>query len=143
MSPAIQFVGGPFVDAGAAVLEYRLDKLCADFSASDLASQANELAVIYSQTAWIGYLTVHFPNSCWCNATMGAAKKKQQQNALLRAFDLPVLAERECAYCRRLAQQIADRSMIPLLTGATTMTSGPGGEPGLPVCSACLSGADR
>jgi CRISPR-associated protein Cst1 len=28
--------------------------------------------------------------------------------------------------------------MIPLLTGATTMTTGPGGEPGLAVCSACL-----
>lgn len=138
MSTAIQFVGDPFVDTGAAVLEVRLEKLCADFSESDLANQANELAALYCQKAWIGYLTVHFPNSCWCNATTGADKKQQQQNALLRAFNWPALAGRECVYCRRLAQQIADRSMIPLLTGATTMTTGPGGEPGLPVCSACL-----
>jgi CRISPR-associated protein Cst1 len=138
MSPAIQFVGDPFVDTGAAVLEFRLDKPCADFSESDLAFQANELASLYRQKAWIGYLTVHFPNSCWCNATMGPDKKQRQQNALLRAFNWPDLAERECVYCRRPAQQIADRSTIPLLTGATTMTTGPGGEPGLPVCSACL-----
>ena len=138
MSPVIQFVGDPFVDTGAAVLEFRLDKPCADFSESDLAYQANELAALYSQRAWIGYLTVHFPNSCWCNATTGSDKKQQQQDALLRGFNWPALAGRECVYCRRLAQQIADRSMIPLLTGVTTMTTGPGGEPGLPVCSACL-----
>lgn len=138
MSPTIQFVGDPFVDAGVAVLEFRIDKLCSSFSAEDLARQADELATLYSQRAWTGYLTVHFPNSCWCNATTGAAKKQEQQNALLRAFDRPPLPERECAYCRRPAQQVADRSSIPLLTGAATMTTGPGGEPGLPVCSACL-----
>jgi len=138
MSPTIQFVGDPFVDAGAAVLEFRIDKPCSSFTAADISRQADELAALYSKTAWVAYLTVHFPNSCWCNATMGAANKEQQQNALLRAFDWPALPERECAYCRRSAQQIADRSTIPLLTGAATMTAGPGGEPGLPVCSACL-----
>jgi CRISPR-associated protein Cst1 len=138
MSPGIQFVGDPFVDAGAAVLEFRIDKPCSSFTAADVSRQADELATLYSQTAWIGYLTVHFPNSCWCNATMGAAKKQEQQDALLRAFDRPPLPERDCTYCRRPAQQLADRSTIPLLTGAATMTTGPGGEPGLPVCSACI-----
>ncbi len=134
----IQFVGDPFVDAGVAVLECRLEKDCAQFTERNLEAQADELEAIYSRKAWMGYLTVHFPNSCWCNFTMGADKKKVQRDNLLRAFDKAGLAGRQCAYCQRSAQHMADRSAIPLLTGATTMTSGAGGEPGLPVCSACL-----
>lgn len=137
MSNLIQFVGDPFVDAGVAVLEIRIKKPCKNFEHSDLAKQSAELQKIYSQKAWSGYLTVHFPNSCWCNATMGPNRKQQQKKALLRSFDFPQIPERQCVYCRRPAQHIADRSTIPLLTGATTMTSGPGGEPGLPICSAC------
>jgi CRISPR-associated protein Cst1 len=134
----IQFVGDPFVDAGVAVLECRLEKECSRFSEADLVAQADELEDIYSRKAWIGYLTVHFPNSCWCNFTMGADKRRQQRENLLRSFNRAAIPGRQCAYCQRLAQHIADRSAIPLLTGASTMTSGPGGEPGLPVCSACL-----
>ena len=138
MPSQIQFVGDPFVDTGVAILEYRIGMECGRFSESDVEGQAKELEAVYSQKAWMSYLTVHFPNSCWCNFTMGVDKKKQQRDSLLRAFDRPFLPGRSCAYCQRDAQHMADRSAIPLLTGATTMTSGPGGEPGLPVCSACL-----
>jgi CRISPR-associated protein Cst1 len=137
MAQHIQFVGDPFVDAGVAALERFIGKPCAEFTRGDLAGQATELERIYSKKAWTGYLTVHFPNSCWCNATMGTDKKKAGKDALLRSFDLPVIPEKSCVYCRRPAQHLADRSVIPLLTGAVTMTCGPGGEPGLPVCSSC------
>jgi CRISPR-associated protein Cst1 len=133
----IQFVGDPFVDAGVAILEYRIQKSCADFKTEDLEKQASELEHIYSKKAWTGYLSVHFPNSCWCNPTMGPESRQKQRDALLRSFDAPGLDRAACAYCRRPAQHVADRSVIPLLTGAGNMTAGAGGEPGLPVCSAC------
>lgn len=137
VSASIQFVGDPFVDAGVAVLEYRIGKACSEFTPSDLSKQADELEEIYSNRSWTGYLTVHFPNSCWCNANISADKKKQQRDVLLRSFEAAVLPGRICVYCGKPAQHMADRSTIPLLTGAVTMTAGSGGEPGLAVCSAC------
>lgn len=137
MEELLRFVGDPYVDAGVAVLEVRLNKAAAEFSQSDLRRQADELRVIYARKAWSGYLTVHFPNSCWCNATMGAEIRRKKQDSLLDSFEAPAIPGRWCVYCGRSAQHIADRSIIPLLTGAATMTSGPGGEPGLPVCSGC------
>jgi CRISPR-associated protein Cst1 len=133
----IKFVGDPFVDSGVAVLEFRIDKPCSQFDREDLKKQADELENLYSKRAWTGYLTVHFPNSCWCNPTMSDESKKKQRTTLLRSFDDPELAGTTCAYCRGPAQHLADRSAIPLLTGAGSMTAGAWGEPGLPVCSAC------
>jgi CRISPR-associated protein Cst1 len=138
MAPRIQYVGDPFVDAGVAVLEYRLKKQAADFDLADLERQAAELEIIYARKAWAGYLTCHFPNSSWCNFTMGVENRRRQRDLLLRAFDIASMEGRECVYCQRSAQQIADRSSIPLITGAANMTTGPGGQPGMPVCSSCL-----
>lgn len=137
MQALIQFVGDPFVDSGVAVLEHRIDKPCNEFDRLDLTKQANALEELYSKKAWIGYLFVHFPNSCWCNPTMGAEKKRQLRQSLLCGFDLPAIPGRFCAYCRRPAHNLADRSTIPLLTGEATMSAGAGGEPRLAVCSAC------
>src|SRR5579862_6036197 len=113
-----QFVGDPFVDAGVAVLEHRIEKPCEEFTLPELSKQAHELEKLYLKKAWTGYLTVHFPNSCWCNATMSEEKKSRQRTALLHSFDVPALAGRFCVYCRRPAQHIGDRSVIPLITGA-------------------------
>jgi CRISPR-associated protein Cst1 len=137
MSNLIQFVGDPFVDAGVAVLEFRIKRSCADFERADLEKQADELEHLYSKKAWTGYLSVHFPNSCWCNPTMGVESRNKQRATLLRSFDAPYLDSTGCSYCGRPAQHTADRSVIPLVTGAGNMTAGAGGEPGLPVCSAC------
>ena len=137
MSSLIQFVGDPFVDAGVAVLEFLVNKPCTEFELKDLEKQAQALEHLYAKKAWMGYLSVHFPNSCWCNPTMGEESRKKQRASLLRSFDIPILVGTACAYCQRPGQHIADRSVIPLLTGAGNMTAGAGGEPGLPVCSAC------
>jgi len=131
----IQYVGDPFVDAGVAVLEYRLDKACSDFSESDLVVQKEKLKDEYGRRCWRGYLTVHFPNSGWCNATMGEAAKATFLEEVLGGYGLePVRPRRACAYCGRPAQVLADRSYVPLLTSKTNMVAGPGGAPGLPVC---------
>lgn len=137
MADLPQFVGDPFVDTGVAVLEYRIEKPSREFTLPDLSKQADELEKLYMKRAWTGYLTVHFPNSCWCNATMSDEKKSRQRLALLHSFDAPALDGTSCVYCRRPAQHMADRSTIPLITGADIMTCGAGGVPGLPVCSAC------
>jgi CRISPR-associated protein Cst1 len=119
------------------VLEFRVKKSCADFLRGDLEKQAAELEYLYAKKAWMRYLSVHFPNSCWCNPTMGVESRNIQRAALLRSFDGPPLGDPACSYCRRPAQHMADRSVIPLVTGAGNMTAGAGGEPGLPICSAC------
>jgi CRISPR-associated protein Cst1 len=138
MSDTVRYVGDPFVDAGVAVLEYRTAKQFDDLDNSDLRQQAAEIEELYGQQAWRGYLTVHFPNSGWCNATMSAENKAAFRNSVLRGFDVSAGVGRLCAYCSRPAQHIADRSMVPLLTGAATMTTGAGGAPGLPICGYCL-----
>jgi CRISPR-associated protein Cst1 len=137
MSDTVRYVGDPFVDAGVAVLEHRVEKPHAHFTNADLVAQAVWLTEVYSQKLWAGYLTVHFPNSGWCNATMSSENKLAFRRNVLSGFELSVL-DRPCSYCSRPAQKLADRSLIPLLTGATTMVAGPGGVPGLPVCGYCL-----
>jgi CRISPR-associated protein Cst1 len=137
VSSIIRFTGDPFVDTGAAVLEYRLKKPANEISRADSQRQAAELEEIYSRKAWSGFLSVIFPNSCWCNPTMSASSREQQRLALLDSFDWPALPGRTCCYCERPAQHVADRSTVPMLTGATVMTAGAWGRPGLPVCSAC------
>jgi CRISPR-associated protein Cst1 len=137
MSATVRYVGDPFVDSGVAVLENRINKPHTEFSDAELISQAEWLVDQYSRKIWTGYLTVHFPNSGWCNATMSAENKAVFRNSVLHGFGLPLL-DRACAYCGRPAQDLADRSKIPLLTGAVSMVAGPGGAPGLPVCGYCV-----
>lgn len=137
MSNTVRYVGDPFVDAGISVLEHRIEKEHNCFSRADLEAQAEWLVLEYSSKAWAGYLTVHFPNSGWCNATMSSANKAEFHRTVLQGFDLPGLG-RACSYCGRMAQDLADRSKIPFLTSATSMVAGPGGVPGFPVCAYCL-----
>lgn len=137
MAETVRYVGDPFVDAGVAVLEHRLAKDHSQFDHDDLRAQASWLVEEYSKKIWSGYLTVHFPNSGWCNPTMSTANKKHFRVLVLSGFDLPAIG-RPCCYCARPARSLADRSKIPLLTGAGNMSSGPGGIPGLPVCCYCL-----
>lgn len=137
MTELLRFVGDPFVDCGVAVLAMRVGKRAQDVSESDLLQQSELLEREYALPIWRGYLSVHFPNSGWCNPTMAAAKQAEFRDLVLRGYRRPVIG-RPCAYCGRPAQDLADRSKIPLLTGATIMTSSPGGSPGLPVCGYCL-----
>ncbi|MGH9632176.1 MAG: hypothetical protein ACRD7E_28050, partial [Bryobacteraceae bacterium] len=137
MNSIVRFTGDPFVDAGAAVLEYRLNKPASEINLEDLQRQAAELEEIYRRKAWSGYLSVIFPNSCWCNPTMSGASREKQRRTLLDSFGWPAIPDRTCSYCQRPAQHMADRSTVPMLTGATAMTAGAWGQPGLPVCSAC------
>ncbi|MFZ5598948.1 MAG: hypothetical protein ACOY35_05200 [Bacillota bacterium] len=85
-----------------------------------------------------GYLTIHFLNSGWCNATISEEKKLDYLEKVLRSYKARPLQDRECVYCRQPAQFLADRQHIPLLTGMTTIITSPGGVPGLPVCGYCL-----
>ncbi len=137
MTELLKFVGDPFVDCGVAVLAIRVGKRAQDVSDSDLLQQSQLLECEYALPSWRGYLSVHFPNSGWCNPTMAAAKQAEFRELVLRGYRGPMIG-RPCAYCGRPAHDLADRSKIPLLTGATVMTSSPGGSPGLPVCGYCL-----
>lgn len=131
-------MGDPFVDAGVAVLEHRLEKPCDAFTLSDLSKQADELETLYTENkAWVAYLTVHFQNSCWCNPSMAPETKTAERKLLLRSFDARAIPRRSCVYCQRPAQHRPNGSIIPLTTGKGVMTCGSGGEPGVPVCSAC------
>jgi CRISPR-associated protein Cst1 len=138
MSSPIRYVGDPFVDAGVAVLEVRLNKPVDEFTMEDLDRQGRELEKIYAHKVWKGFLTVHFPNGCWCNFTMKEGRINELKELILRSFEYETLTEKDCVYCLRGAVTLADRSLIPLLSGADTMSSGALGTPGLPVCSACL-----
>ena len=139
MKGMVQYVSDPFVDAGVAVLECKLEKPCAKFTKDDLKDEAKKLESMYGSKIWRGYLTVHFPNSGWCNATIGEEKRKEFLESSLRGYRRePLTPRRGCSYCGRPAQLMADRSSIPLLTGKTIMVAGAGGAPGLPVCGHCL-----
>jgi CRISPR-associated protein Cst1 len=133
---SIRYVGDPFVDAGVAVLEHRIGKPHTEFTTADLSTQASWLESEYARKIWSGYLTLHFPNSGWCNPTMAVEKKAAFRNEALRGFSRPAIT-RACAYCGRPAQALANRSQIPLLTSETSMVAGPGGAPGQPVCACC------
>ncbi len=135
----VDYVGDPFVDAGVAALETRLERPCKDFTEADLVSQAAELKREYSKRIWKGYLTVHFPNSGWCNATIGADARARFLDVVLAGYcQSPLMPRRGCSYCGRPAQILADRSHVPLLSGEKNMATCPGGSPGLPVCGFCL-----
>ncbi|WP_003544849.1 hypothetical protein [Desulfotomaculum nigrificans] len=134
----VKYTGEPFVDAGVAVMEHHLGKPCEDFKPEDLEKAAKWLIKIYERKSLKGYLTIHFPNSGWCNATISKEKKAEYINKVLQAYNFEPISGRECVYCHRPAQFLADRQHIPMLTGASTIITSPGGVPGLPVCGYCL-----
>jgi len=135
----VRYVGDPFVDAGVAVLEHWLEKACEEFTETDLAGAAEKLQQRYSRKMWKGYLTVHLPNSVWCQANVGAVRKEEMLDLVLRGYHREALRPaRPCCYCGRAAQVIADRSRVPLVTSEKSMSVGAGGAPGTPVCGYCL-----
>lgn len=138
MYATLRYVGDPFVSAGVAVVQCLSHKEPEQLDVSELESQAQELEQRYRRAIWQRYLTIHFPNSGWCNPTIGPQKKEAFLDSVLRGYNRPALPNTICSYCARPAQDIADRSKIPLLSGATIMSSGPAGIPGVPVCGFCL-----
>ena len=141
MSQTVRYVGDPFVDAGVAVLEHWLEKGCEEFTTADLRGAASRLTQEYAKKIWKGYLTVHLPNSVWCNPNkkITEEKRRQARGKVLAGFDYtPLSPHRPCLYCGRPGQVIADRSQVPLVTSKTSMSVGPGGAPGAPVCGYCL-----
>ena len=135
----LKYTGHPFVDVGVAVLENYLKKPCEDFALDDLNAAAKWLRQLYERKDLKGYLTVHFPNSGWCNATIKDEKKELYIQTMLSSYGAqPLNPSRACPFCGRPAQFLADRQHIPLLTGTTILVAAPGGVPGLPVCGYCL-----
>jgi CRISPR-associated protein Cst1 len=122
-----------------AVLEYRLKKHAENINEGDLANQAKRLEKEYNRKAWKSYLTVHFPNCAWVQPNIRPEKKRAYVDKVLQGYKTePMVPARPCSFCGRPATALADRSHIPLLTGETTMASGAGGAPGLPVCGYCI-----
>ncbi len=135
----IRYVGNPYVDAGVAVLEHRLKKSCASFTADDLDSQAQTLEREYGRPIWKSYLTIHFPNSAWVQPRISPEKKRAYINIVLGSYKADSLnPPRRCPFCGQPAQAMVDRSHFPLLTGETIMATGANGQPGLPICGYCI-----
>jgi CRISPR-associated protein Cst1 len=135
----IRYTGNPYVDAGVAVLELRLQKSCAEFTLDDLASQASEIKHEYTKSLWKSYLMVHLPNCAWTQKDLSSEKNSAYLKKVLESYrpEFPEL-DRKCAFCGRHAKVFADRRYVPLLTGETIMSSGSGGVPGLPACGWCV-----
>ena len=135
----IRYTGHPFVDVGVSVIENYIEKPCEDLAGDDLEKAANWLRGIYSRKDMKGYLTVHFPNSGWCNATISDENKDIYISKVLRSYTAePLKPDRTCAFCEHPAQFLADRQHIPMLTGTTLLVTAPYGVVGLPVCGYCL-----
>lgn len=139
-TPTVQYTGHYFIDSGIAVMEHYLRKECTSFRQEDLDKAAEWLTGLYQRKDIKGYLTIHFPNSGWCNANpkISWEKKAEYEKKLLKSYLLEPIGDKHCVYCHRPAQFLADRQHIPLLTGMTTIIMSPGGIPGLPVCGHCL-----
>ncbi len=135
----IRYTGNPYVDAGVAVLELRLQKSCAEFTLGDLAAQAKDIKGEYTKGLWKSYLMVHLPNCAWTQKDLSSEKNSTYLKKVLESYkpEFPEL-DRKCAFCGRPAKIFADRRYVPLLTGETIMSSGSGGVPGLPVCGWCV-----
>lgn len=135
----IQYTGNPYVDAGVAVLEFRLGKPCDQFTTKELKSQAHEIAREYRKKIWKSYLMLHLPNCAWTQKNPCSKKNREYLRKVLRSYK-PHFATigRSCAFCGRPAKLLADRRYVPLLTGETVMTTGAGGTAGLPVCGYCI-----
>ncbi|MCL6560741.1 MAG: hypothetical protein K6U74_18495, partial [Firmicutes bacterium] len=135
----VKYTGHPFVDVGVAVLENYLERPCEEFQEEDLVFAAKWLRKQYERKDFKGYLTVHFPNSGWCNPTIKGEKKEAYiQKVLFSYRSEPLMPHRACSFCGRPGQFLADRQHIPLLTGTTVLVTAPGGVAGLPVCGYCL-----
>ncbi|MGI6093662.1 MAG: hypothetical protein ACOYD5_11950 [Negativicutes bacterium] len=135
----LQYTGHPFVDVGIAVLESYLKKCCTEFTEQDLSKAAEWLKDVYKRKDFKGYLTIHFPNSGWCNANIKEDTKAEYIKKVLKSYgDPPLSSKRSCAFCNNPAQFLADRQHIPLLTGTTVLVTAPNGVAGLPVCGYCL-----
>ena len=135
----IRYTGNPYVDAGVAVLELRLQKPCAEFTEADLASQADWIKKEYRKKIWKSYLMLHLPNCAWTQANPDSDKNSEYIHKVLESYkpEFPAL-DRLCAFCNEPAKILADRRYVPLLTGETSMASGAEGIPGLPVCGYCV-----
>lgn len=135
----LQYTGHPFVDVGVAVIEHHCHKPCEELTEADLEKAAQWITDIYSRKDLKGYLTVHFPNSGWCNATISEKKKKIYINNVLSSYSYDsLIPNRKCSFCNQPAQFLADRQHIPMLTGTTLLVTAPYGVTGLPVCGCCL-----
>jgi CRISPR-associated protein Cst1 len=135
----IRYTDNPYVDAGAAVLELRLHKPCAEFTEDDLVSQADWIRKEYRKKIWKSYLMLHLPNCAWTQADPDSEKNRDYVRKVLESYkpDYPAL-DRRCAFCDGPAKVLADRRYVPLLTGETSMVAGAQGQPGLPVCGYCV-----
>ncbi len=135
----VRYTGNPYVDAGVAVLELRLQKSSVEFTLEDLASQAKEIKREYTKSIWKSYLMVHLPNCAWTQKDLSSEKNRAYLGRVLESYkpEFPELG-RKCAFCGRPAKIFADRRYVPLLTGETIMSSGSGGVPGLAVCGWCV-----
>ncbi len=135
----VKYTGNPYVDAGVAVLELRLQKSCTQFTLDDLVLQAKEIEKEYTKGLWKSYLMVHLPNCAWTQKDLSSEKNQAYLNKVLESYkpEFPEL-NRKCGFCGRPAKILADRRYVPLLTGETVMSSGSGGIPGLPVCGWCV-----
>lgn len=135
----VQYTGNPYVDAGVAVLELRLQKPCAEFNDSDLASQAEWIKKEYRKKIWKSYLMLHLPNCAWTQANPDSDKNREYIRKVLESYKAEFSEiDRKCAFCSQPAKILADRRYVPLLTGETNMVAGAEGQPGLPVCGYCI-----
>lgn len=135
----ICYTGNPYVDAGVAVLELRLQKPCAEFTDADLAAQAEWISKEYRKKIWKSYLTVHFMNCAWVQHKISKEKEQAYIAKVLESYKTsPLDPARTCAFCGAPANTVVDRSHVPLLTGESVMVAGPGGQPGLPTCGFCI-----
>lgn len=135
----IRYTGNPYVDAGVAVLELRLQKACDEMTLEDLAFQAEEIKKEYTKPLWKSYLMVHLPNCAWTQKDLSSEKNQAYLGKVLESYkpEYPEL-NRKCAFCERPSKIRADRRYVPLLTGETVISSGAAGVPGLPVCGWCV-----
>lgn len=138
----IRYTGNPYVDAGVAVLELRLQKRCTEFTDNDLDSQAAWINKEYRKKIWKSYLMLHLPNCAWTQANPDSDKNRAYIREVLESYKSEFHGiSRRCAFCEQPAKILADRRYIPLLTGETSMAAGAEGQPGLPVCGYCVFAA--
>lgn len=136
----IQFTNHPLVDVGAATI--------AAFAGKDDPTQVVEdelerltsyIEQHYTVKPMRSFLTMLFPNSAYTNPSMLPDKRQQELDKVLRSWRLgtPQL-DRPCSFCHQPAVLLAYRENIPLLGSRNSPNFYPEGNPGLPVCGACI-----
>ncbi len=104
LGKGVRYTGHPFVDVGVAVLENYLELPHEEFSEENLAMASKWLMEQYVRKDIKGYLTVHFPNSGWCNPTIKGDKKEIYIGKVLFSHCSPPLEpQRACPFCGRPA----------------------------------------